>query len=205
MKKKFKLFATIGSLALAVCMMTIGVLAAAQVSLTVNSTVSFSAESVYVQVDGELAGGTQEEAQTFSVKNYTGSEVGAVSPGNFVNVTGDTPVSSNTIGFTEVEYSETENTVTYKFTITNKGSVPAFVKVTVTNPTNPSLDYGSGLTKDASSTSAITDFTTGAGSINKDDTLVLKYTLTLTDFSTSVYANNQVSFVFDFDNASLAA
>ncbi len=46
MKKKFKLFATIGSLALAVCMMTIGVLAAAQATLTVNSQVTFQATNV---------------------------------------------------------------------------------------------------------------------------------------------------------------
>ena len=48
MKKKFKLFATIGSLAIAICMMTIGVLAAAQVTLNVNSTVSFSSVSLFV-------------------------------------------------------------------------------------------------------------------------------------------------------------
>ena len=35
MKKKFKLIATIGSLALAICMLTIGVLAATNVGLTI--------------------------------------------------------------------------------------------------------------------------------------------------------------------------
>ena len=55
MKKKFKLFATIGSLALAICMMTIGVLAATQVSLSVTSNVSFSTDKVYVDVTGEVA------------------------------------------------------------------------------------------------------------------------------------------------------
>lgn len=46
MKKKFKLFATIGSLCLAVAMMTIGVLAAAQANLTVTSNVTFEAANV---------------------------------------------------------------------------------------------------------------------------------------------------------------
>lgn len=46
MKKKFKLFATIGSLCLAVAMMTIGVLAAAQANLTVSSNVTFEAANV---------------------------------------------------------------------------------------------------------------------------------------------------------------
>ena len=46
MKKKFKLFATIGSLALAVCMMTIGVLAATQVTLTVTTDITFQASNI---------------------------------------------------------------------------------------------------------------------------------------------------------------
>lgn len=56
MKKKFKLFATIGSLALAICMMTIGVLAAATVSLNVTSTVTFdaTATSLYVSYTAKV-------------------------------------------------------------------------------------------------------------------------------------------------------
>ena len=46
MKKKFKLFATIGSLAIAICMMTIGVLAAASVTLTIDTSVQFEATNV---------------------------------------------------------------------------------------------------------------------------------------------------------------
>ena len=46
MKKKFKLFATIGSLALAVCMMTIAVLAATQVKLTVTTDITFQASNI---------------------------------------------------------------------------------------------------------------------------------------------------------------
>lgn len=202
MKKKFKLFATIGSLALAICMMTIGVLAAAQVSLTVDSTVSFSASSVYVQVDGNVSGGTQAAAQTFSVKNYTGSTAGATSPGNFVNVDDDSEVTSNKITFTEINYSESKKIVTYTFTVTNKGAVPAFVKIESTDPTNSAITVEE-LTKDASSTSTTATFD-GKVALAKNQTLVVTYKLTLNNVSASVADNNTVSFSFEFDDQALA-
>ena len=202
MKKKFKLFATIGSLALAICMMTIGVLAAAQVSLTVDSTVSFSASSVYVQVDGNVTGGTQAAPQTFSVKNYTGTTAGATSPGNFVNVDDDSEVTSNKITFTEINYSETEKIVTYTFKVTNKGAVPAFVKIESTDPKNSAITV-EGLTKDASSTSTTATFD-GTVALAKNQTLVVTYKLTLNNVSASVADNNTVSFSFEFDDQSLA-
>lgn len=200
MKKKFKLFATIGSLALAVCMMTIGVLAASQVSLTVNSTVTFSAKSVYVTVAGEMSGGTQG-TKSFEAKNYTGTAGNAVSSGDFTG----TGVTSNEYSFENAVYSEDEAVITYKFTITNDGAVPAFVKVTVndTTVTNPSLTKGT-LTRDASSTATTCTAINGTTSIPEGKNVVVTYTLTLNNFSASVTDGNTVSFSIQLSNEEIA-
>ncbi len=200
MKKKFKLFATIGSLALAVCMMTIGVLAAAQVSLTVNSTVSFSAESVYVTVAGEMSGGTQG-TKTFTAKNYTGT-AGDSASGAFTG----SGISSNAYTFENATYSEDAAVITYKFTITNDGALPAFVKVTAndTTVTNPSLTKGT-ITVDDASTAADCDVVDGTKSLATGENVVVTYTLTLNNFSGSVNTGNTVSFSIQLSNAAISA
>ena len=200
MKKKFKLFATIGSLALAVCMMTIGVLAASQVSLTVNSTVTFSAESVYVTVAGEMSGGTQG-TKTFTAKNYTGTAGDSASSGDFTG----TGVTSNAYSFENATYSESAAVITYKFTITNDGALPAYVKVTVndTTVTNPALTKGT-LTVDGSSTAADCDVIDGTKSLATDENVVVTYTLTLNNFSASVTDGNTVSFSIQLSNKTIA-
>lgn len=199
MKKKFKLFATIGSLALAVCMMTIGVLAASQVSLTVNSTVTFSAESVYVTVAGEMSGGTQG-TKSFTAKNYSGT-AGDSASGAFTGA----GISSDSYTFENAVYSESAAVITYKFTITNDGAVPAFVKVTVndTTVTNPSLTKGT-LTRDASSTATTCTAINGTTSIPEGKNVVVTYTLTLNNFSASVTDGNTVSFSIQLSNEEIA-
>ena len=200
MKKKFKLFATIGSLALAVCMMTVGVLAASQVSLTVNSTVTFSAESVYVTVAGEMSGGTQG-TKTFTAKNYTGTAGDSASSGDFTG----TGVTSNAYSFENATYSEGAAVITYKFTITNDGALPAFVKVTAndTTVTNPSLTKGT-ITVDGASTAADCDVVDGTKSLATGENVVVTYTLTLNNFSGSVTSGNTVSFSIQLSNAAIA-
>lgn len=61
MKKKFKLWATIASLCLAVCIMAVGVYAASTVSLTVTSNVTFNAQSVFVGYKGKVERATTSE------------------------------------------------------------------------------------------------------------------------------------------------
>lgn len=198
MKKKFKLFATIGSLALAICMMTIGVLAAGNVSLSVNSTVTFGAESVYATIAGEMSGGTQG-TKSFTAQNYSGT-AGDSASGEFTGV----GISDGAYTFDEAVYSEEQNTITYKFTITNDGDVPAYVKVTVndTTVTNPALTKGS-LAKHASDTGAITKFD-GTEALEKGESLVVTYTLTLSKFAASVTDGNTVSFAIELKNEAIA-
>ena len=203
MKKKFKLFATIGSLALAICMMTIGVLAATQVTFSVTSSVSFTTDKVYVDVKGEVGYGATASRQTksFTGKNYTG--VAGSAPAGDITLTAGT--GSPTISGTEAQFGnikfaeEVNNQIVYKFTITNKGTNPCFVKVTI-----PA--YESGVT--ATNVTIVTECKKGeqnfahdgSASLATNETMTLTYTLTLTDVSKSVDSLTDVDFTFNMQN-----
>ena len=203
MKKKFKLFATIGSLALAICMMTIGVLAATQVTFSVTSSVSFTTDKVYVDVTGEVAYGATASRQTksFTGKNYTGQPGSA--PAGAITLTAGT--GSPTISGTEAQFGniqfaeEVNNQIVYTFTITNKGTNPCFVKVTI-----PA--YKSGVT--ATNVTIVTECKKGeqnfahdgSASLATNETMTLTYKLTLTDVSKSVYSLTDVDFTFNMQN-----
>lgn len=186
MKKKFKLFATIGSLALAICMMTIGVLAASTVSFEVNSTVSFSVSSVFSTITGSADG---VGAQSFSVKTYT---EGATM----------TPVSSiGAQNMGAMTFSDTDTEIVYTFTISN--DAPA-------GTGNTSVQYSIELTEE--SEAAIADVTqlsgefSGAAQSGKiaqgAEAVTIKYTITLSDVSKS-FAATSVS--FDISVSAVAA
>ena len=110
MKKKFKLFATIGSLCLAVAMMTIGVLAATTASFTVTSNVTFSAVAgiyaTYTVTDG---------TDTKTSKNWTSLEAAST---DFA----DKEVTLNTTANT---VTESNPTYSYTIEIVNNGLADA--------------------------------------------------------------------------------
>ena len=202
MKKKFKLFATIGSLALAICMMTIGVLAATQVTFSVTSSVSFTTDKVYVDVTGEVAYGATASRQTksFTGKNYTG--VAGSAPAGNITLTAGTgsPTISGTgteAQFGDIQFAEeVNNQIVYTFTITNKGTNPCFVEVTI-----PA--YESGVT--ATNVTIVTECKKGeqnfahdgSASLATNETMTLTYKLTLTDVSKSVDSLTDVDFTFN--------
>ena len=176
MKKKFKLFATIGSLALAVCMMTIGVLAASTVSLTVNSTVSFSLSSVFASVEGKL-----DETSKFTGKTYRG-EVGtdAVAENSF-------QVDTGSLDFGTVSYSESKTTAVYEFVITNDAK-EGNVTYTITAP-SMSAPYSIECTTSNAS-----------GTLTQETkTATISFTITLGDFSKS--ATSAANFTIKLDYA----
>ena len=203
MKKKFKLFATIGSLALAVCMMTIGVLAATQVSFSVTSNVSFETDKVYVDVIGKVEYGasSSRESKNFTGQNYTGT-VGDTAATNMV-LTAGTGLTQEDITGTQVNFGslafaeEKDNTIVYTFTITNSGANDCYVKITPTNgvqdATNVTAEQAvSGGIKAVDGTEALT---TG-------ESVTYKYTLTITDISKSVTPGD-VSFAFVMQSAAM--
>ena len=207
MKKKFKLFATIGSLALAVCMMTVGILAATQVSLSVTSNVSFSTDKVYVDVTGEVAYSTN--ASTRAKKAFTGKNYSTLTApaGNMTLTAGEgTPTISGTEAqFGNIAFYEKENdTIVYTFTITNAGSNTCYVKIDI-----PA--YVSEVTADN-----VTITTTcvkgeepiaydGTAALATNETMKLTYTLTLTDVSHSVDGFDNVDFTFTMQSEAFSS
>ena len=158
MKKKFKLFATIGSLALAICMMTIGVLAAAQVTLSVTSNVSFNTTSVLVDIAGSVTGAVEGQ------KDYEGFTANPADP--------STTPNAWTIG--ALTFDETHKTITYTITVTNQSEFA--VKMAVTGAPSATAQLG------------VNASNTGETSIEPDGEGVYTLTLTLKDFSTSMSA-----------------
>ena len=129
MKKKFKLFATIGSLALAICMMTIGVLAAATVSLNVTSnvTVDATAASLYVSYTAKVERSATDD---FTNAEMIGTEKTA---NNGEEASGN--ASSGTLEAwnpTGVAFEEGKQFIRYTITFTNTTS-DKNIKVVVAN------------------------------------------------------------------------
>lgn len=160
MKKKFKLFATIGSLALAVCMMTIGVLAASQVTLNVTSNVSFNTTSVLVDIAGSVTGAVEGQ------NDYDGFTANPADP--------STTPTAWAIG--ALTFDETHKTITYKITVTNQSEFAVKMAVTGAPSATPQL--------------GVQENNTGSTSIEPEDQGVYTLTLTLKDFSTSMSAVN---------------
>ncbi len=119
MKKKFKLFATIGSLALAVCMMTIGVLAATQVTLTVTTDITFQASNIKasyaVQEVAPAATWVAPEEEP-SYTSFNGTDV-------------TKPLTAATLTETNVVYG-------YVVSIKNDYTAGQSITIAVTEPTN---------------------------------------------------------------------
>ena len=176
MKKKFKLFATIGSLCLAVAMMTIGVLAATQATLTVSSNVGFTATNVTVQFDAEVAYGANV---TYSDTNATKTEGVYTAAANKNSWTSgviapdatDEAAKDWNLGDYTFQETAAGQTVVYTFKITNKGTNA--VKITVENEVAAVTDGEAG-------TVAVAE-TGDKTSLAKDATYTYTVTVTLND------------------------
>ncbi len=176
MKKKFKLFATIGSLALAICMMTIGVLAANTVTLNVSSTVSFAADSVYANFEGKVAGAATGNT-TVTAQNYTTLQDPSAATFTGTGITGGEWAVSN------VTFGEENTEITYTFKFTNK-TPDKNLQVNVVD--NTTADTGITVDKNGD------DFDLTTDGDNGEVTYTL--TLTLTDVSKSVNATVDIEF-----------
>lgn len=130
MKKKTKLIGAIFALCLSVCMLTVGVLAASTVSLSVNSTVSFNATGVYASVSGSVWRGTSSSSlsQVTENANQTLPETknfvdGQVSSSSFIGL-------ENGWEPAEILFSETNKVIEYRLTFKNYSEFPIEVNVT---------------------------------------------------------------------------
>ena len=206
MKKKFKLFATIGSLALAICMMTIGVLAATQVTFSVTSNVSFDVTAVPVSVTGKVEYGPEgtRAFKEFSGDNFEGTSGAITSVGTLTLaptveednelVTGN--ITDTTVGFGDLTFANKDNnTIVYTFTIKNESSANMFVKITA-----PTVN-ADGVTPTTTSKVDESDYTSNT-EIAAGKTLTYTYTLTITDVTKSI-DSFAVAFTFDINNAAI--
>ena len=160
MKKKFKLFATIGSLALAICMMTIGVLAATTVQFTVNSSVQF-------QVGDDLLLDMAVATTSSGSTALAGSDAASQSTYTGDGSTGRTPTATTeyTAQAQTATFNAVNDTVTYTITFTNH----AEFDVTVTVEALPTA-----VTKDGKTlTSVISTYGAESTSVAQDGTFTI--------------------------------
>ena len=208
MKKKFKLFATIGSLAIAVCMMTIGVLAATQVSFSVTSNVGFTVTSAPVTVTGKVEYGAtgSRTIKEFSGDNFEGTSGNITSIGTLTlapTATGDNALVAGDITGTIVKFgdltfaNEQNNTIVYTFTVKNESTANCYVKIT--EPTVSVDDIS--VSKSCKTGTEPTDYAVaGTQPLAAGETVTYTYTLTITDVTKDINVGS-VGFKFDINNA----
>ena len=160
MKKRFKLFATIASLCLAVALMAFGVYAATSISLTVSGNVGFTASGIngsWAFKSATVTGGTFEGGKTtLTSSDFTASGEATAKTGSLPQLTLTAPenngVPTATITITaEFTMDGTvaanlsvagSDTTTVKYTEATQGAVASTagtpvsvsIKVTITAP-----------------------------------------------------------------------
>lgn len=170
MKKKFKLFATIGSLALAVCMMTIGVLAANSVAFKVTSTVTFQTSSVFVGFSGKVerdATGDFTAAESLATKDEAKNFTDGTSSNN----------TDITWAPTGIAFVEGKQFIKYTITVHNYTDKTINVAVSGTVPTTQTGNYT--VTTDTTGTGDATEFTVAAGNMTTAKTATWTCTIEL--------------------------
>ena len=150
--------------------MTVGVLAAAQVTLDVNSTVSFDASSVFVDITGNVSGfATQEEEKqpTYNFTHDTSDPDKAVTPWEIGALT----------------FSEDNAQIVYTIRVTNYSEFA--VKIVVTGMPAAIADQFTVVEDKTGNDSTAAWDGEGAAS-----SATYKLTLTVTDFSKSLPSTN---------------
>lgn len=194
MKKKFKLFATIGSLCLAVAMMTIGVLAATSATLNVTSTVEFSATSIYATITGSVAGAATGDKTLAAVKNYDGEGAAA----SLTEFQGE-GLTGGAWAIGALTFDEGHLTITYTFNITIDKENAAYV--TITAPTAPEKMSAVATSKVGENNVTVDGKETSK--VEAGTTLVYTYALTLDDVSATVAVTN-INFTIALSNVAAA-
>ena len=136
MKKRSKIIALVTTLCLCLSMFTIGVLAATSASLSVTSTLNFTADGVYIMVDASLKQGADvgtaavlsgegaPTQPTFKAYSYPRMATGTTpdapngqpSTTHFVNKSG---AQASTWAIGDINYTSTNKVVVYEFMVYN--------------------------------------------------------------------------------------
>lgn len=219
MKKKGRIFGTISALAISTALMTVGVMAASQVSLNVNSSVSFQATGVYVKVNGQIQQGdstsnltnaTEPENSDYTYIGYSYTPVTAqTESGTTATTYDDTPTGSVsneampawTIG--EISFDETNKVIRYNFDFKNYSEFT--VNATITNYSQaveqtPSLtsvftSFADSIDVSESQTGGVISIPAKTGAV--PGTASYTITLTLKKFNESLNYNIPLMFSFE--------
>lgn len=133
MKRKFKLITSVASLCLAVALMAFGVYAASKPTVTINGTVSFSAEKVMADVTVTKGSAADEAALTYAAD---GIKLGAVA-GNVANLTAADNANKE-FNDVNVELNDTTTVAGIKVVIKNTFATGSKSTVKITAATLPS-------------------------------------------------------------------
>lgn len=192
MKKKTKIVAIMLSLCMSVSMLTIGVLAASQVSLNVSSSVSFQSTGAYIMATGQVKRGTETSLANLTEEDrpagdtdtglsysYTGYSYTPIGSGSDVNAPdGSASKDLDTWNIGSIEFLESKPVVQYEITFKNYGEADVEISITGMPESIPNVEIVG--------TSLPITVTSG-------QTEVYTLTLTLTKFNVSIDPAIQVN------------
>lgn len=186
MKKKTKLIGAIFALCTSLCMLCFGVMAASSVSLNVSSTVSFSAQGVYLKAQGQVKRGANAgslsnlvgDTYSYTGYSYNPDENGAPD-GTVYTQTAMRDDAGSTSGWNigEVEFTENEKVLQYEIVFTNYSEFD--VEITITPTTAGTL------TNVTTSSQTAEKVTVSAMSGQTPGTKTYTFTMTLNNVATS--------------------
>lgn len=186
MKKKTKLIGAVFALCTSLCMLCFGVMAASSVSLNVSSTVSFSAQGVYLKAQGQVKRGANTgslsnlvgDTYSYTGYSYNPDENGAPD-GTVYTQTAMRDDAGSTSGWNigEVEFTENEKVLQYEIVFTNYSEFD--VEITITPTTAGTL------TNVTTSSQTAEKVTVSAKSGQTPGTKTYTFTMTLNNVATS--------------------
>ncbi len=213
MKKRIKIISLITTLCICLTLFTVGVFAVTQVSFGVTSSMSFTADGVYVKAEGSLKQGTNESSATIQAKpegsNYsyvgysytrlgsgTDPDVpdGSASVTNLVDVNGD-PNATWEIG--NINFSNTLPVVVYEFTFTNYSDIDVEANITVTQGAGLQTLVTQGIVELTESSSTVT-MSAYTGTITSSQKTTYKIVVELLSYTISFPENTTLSIDINF-------
>lgn len=203
MKRKIKLLSSIASLGLTLAIMTVGVLAAASHSLSVNNTISFNiGTNIAFDLTGSVYTPSSNDRDTLgsAVETYNGNI-------NSVDVT--TTTISDTWDTTGITLSQESDSVVWVFTVKNTGENTINVSVadsanlamTGTDITNKNIVKDTGYSVNVSYANDTT--TSNTQSAATDETITVTVTLRILDYSKTI-TDADFDFTLNIKDSTLA-
>ena len=199
MRKRTRIIALISTLCFTLSLFVVGVLAVGTVSFNVTSSLNFTAEGVFVMLEGNIKQGTStSQTSKSSIKGYSYKPVSDSDPtpngaqtDKFVASNGSSEATWS--AGTDVTFTTTENVVKYEFTFTNYTET----EVTVTRTTNiDELKTMFGSSNVAESTTGDITLPAYTGTTSP---ITYSITITLNDFTTSFTGEErQLEATFNF-------